>query len=225
MSLNTDGECVCVCRACGQSVPGRVCCGHPHHISPEHGHAAQYVCHKRVPLHHATRPTVNASQECTRLQSSAHCSRRERQPHACKCHKSAFLLPGPIQHDFGTCQLSNVGLCINGFEPCSQPLVWLTLSIEYCACNLHDISMLSSDVDLPVMLQSAWSEVLRCVSRWELLQQLHSGGPTDALLFSPPPAESPASNPLMKLRDRLLMRSPAPAKHFGGQPSLQHLMF
>ena len=63
--------------------------------------------------------------------------------------------------------------------------------------------------------------MLRCVSRWELLQQLHSGGPTDALLFSPPPAESPASNPLMKLRDRLLMRSSAPAKHFGGQPSMQ----
>ena len=66
-------------------------------------------------------------------------------------------------------------------------------------------------------MQNVWSEVLRCVSRWELLQQLHSGGPTDALLFSPPPAESPASNPLMKLRDRLLMRTPAPARHFGGQ--------
>ncbi|KAL3151968.1 hypothetical protein ABBQ32_001092 [Trebouxia sp. C0010 RCD-2024] len=65
-------------------------------------------------------------------------------------------------------------------------------------------------------MHNVWSEVLRCVSRWELLQQLHSGGPTDALLFSPPPAESPASNPLMKLRDRLLMRSSAPTKHFGG---------
>ncbi|KAL0026445.1 hypothetical protein WJX79_010345 [Trebouxia sp. C0005] len=65
-------------------------------------------------------------------------------------------------------------------------------------------------------MHNVWSEVLRCVSRWELLQQLHSGGPTDALLFSPPPAESPASNPLMKLRDRLLMRTPAPARHFGG---------
>ncbi|DBA82002.1 TPA: hypothetical protein ACH3X1_007704 [Trebouxia sp. C0004] len=65
-------------------------------------------------------------------------------------------------------------------------------------------------------MHNVWSEVLRCVSRWELLQQLHSGGPTDALLFSPPPAESPASNPLMKLRDRLLMRTPAPSRHFGG---------
>ena len=67
-----------------------------------------------------------------------------------------------------------------------------------------------------MILQNVWSEVLRCVSRWELLQQLHSGGPTDALLFSPPPPESPASNPLMKLRDRLLMRTPAPSRHFGG---------
>lgn len=71
------------------------------------------------------------------------------------------------------------------------------------------------------LVQNVWSEVLRCVSRWELLQQLHSGGPTDALLFSPPPAESPASNPLMKLRDRLLMRSSAPTKHFGGQSTLR----
>ena len=73
-------------------------------------------------------------------------------------------------------------------------------------------------------LQNVWSEVLRCVSRWELLQQLHSGGPTDALLFSPPPPESPASNPLMKLRDRLLMRTPAPSKHHGGHLSLMHIL-
>ncbi len=29
-----------------------------------------------------------------------------------------------------------------------------------------------------------WVDVLRCVSRWELLQQLASGMPTDALIFS-----------------------------------------
>ena len=100
---------VCVCRACGQSVPGRFCCCHPHHIPPEHGHAAQHFCHKRVPLHHAARPTVNANQERARLQSSAHCSRREWQPHACKCHESSFLLPDSILHAFSTCQLPNDG--------------------------------------------------------------------------------------------------------------------
>ena len=35
-------------------------------------------------------------------------------------------------------------------------------------------------------LQNVWQEVLRCVSRWELLQQIASGGPTDALLFAAP---------------------------------------
>jgi hypothetical protein len=35
-------------------------------------------------------------------------------------------------------------------------------------------------------MQNVWQEVLRCVSRWELLQQIASGGPTDALLFAGP---------------------------------------
>lgn len=29
-----------------------------------------------------------------------------------------------------------------------------------------------------------WLEVLRCISRWELLQQIASGMPTDAVLFA-----------------------------------------
>lgn len=36
-----------------------------------------------------------------------------------------------------------------------------------------------------VCVQNVWQEVLRCVSRWELLQQIASGGPTDAHLFAP----------------------------------------
>ncbi len=40
--------------------------------------------------------------------------------------------------------------------------------------------------------QNVWQEVLRCVSRWELLQQIASGGPTDAHLFAAP-AEPPPS--------------------------------
>ncbi|CAL8462959.1 g2493 [Coccomyxa elongata] len=35
-------------------------------------------------------------------------------------------------------------------------------------------------------LGNVWQEVLRCVSRWELLQQIASGGPSDALLFAAP---------------------------------------
>eukprot|EP00798_Chlamydomonas_sp_ICE-L_P022399 gene22399-29511_t len=40
-------------------------------------------------------------------------------------------------------------------------------------------------------LQERWMDVLRCISRWELLQQMASGTPTDAVLFSP--AEAPRS--------------------------------
>ena len=91
-------------------------------------------------------------------------------------------------------------------------LLLIMSSMQWAVC----IKLSISASDIGVVLQNVWSEVLRCVSRWELLQQLHSGGPTDALLFSPPPAESPASNPLLKLRDRLLMRSSAPSRHFSG---------
>ena len=34
------------------------------------------------------------------------------------------------------------------------------------------------------LLQEVWQEVMRCVSRWDLLQQLHSGGPSDAVIFA-----------------------------------------
>jgi hypothetical protein len=45
-----------------------------------------------------------------------------------------------------------------------------------------------SDVGLGLCgcAQNVWQEVLRCVSRWELLQQIASGGPTDAHLFAAP---------------------------------------
>jgi len=33
-------------------------------------------------------------------------------------------------------------------------------------------------------LRECWTEVLRCVSRFELLQQLTGGVPTDALIFA-----------------------------------------
>lgn len=34
------------------------------------------------------------------------------------------------------------------------------------------------------LLARRWLEVLRCISRWELLQQIASGMPTDAVLFA-----------------------------------------
>ena len=44
---------------------------------------------------------------------------------------------------------------------------------------------------MPV-LQDVWPEVLRCISRFELLSQMATGGITDMALFAPPTPE-PAS--------------------------------
>ncbi|KAK9829453.1 hypothetical protein WJX72_005963 [[Myrmecia] bisecta] len=52
-------------------------------------------------------------------------------------------------------------------------------------------------------LHDVWQEVLRCVSRFELLQQVYAGGPTDAALFAQPLPESP-SGAVGKLRSRFL---------------------
>lgn len=45
-------------------------------------------------------------------------------------------------------------------------------------------------------LQDCWSEVLRCVSRFELLQQATAGVPTDALLFAMPVEKESATSRL-----------------------------
>lgn len=45
-------------------------------------------------------------------------------------------------------------------------------------------------------LQDCWSEVLRCVSRFELLQQATAGVPTDALLFAMPAEKESATSRL-----------------------------
>jgi len=41
--------------------------------------------------------------------------------------------------------------------------------------------------------EEGWQDVLRCVSRWELLTQLSAGLPTDALLFAMPESSAPPS--------------------------------
>lgn len=60
-------------------------------------------------------------------------------------------------------------------------------------------------------VQEVWHEVLRCVSRWELLQQAHSGGPTDALLFAQP-GEAPGSAKRKPLSFFSLRASPSPSR-------------
>ena len=71
-------------------------------------------------------------------------------------------------------------------------------------------------VVLPGSMQEVWHEVLRCVSRWELLQQVHSGGPTDALLFAQP-GEVPGSAKRKPLSFFSLRAAPSPAKHEVGE--------
>lgn len=54
-------------------------------------------------------------------------------------------------------------------------------------------------------LHECWTEVLRCVSRFELLQQLTAGVPTDALLFAMPADKgASAGSTASKLKQRLL---------------------
>jgi brefeldin A-inhibited guanine nucleotide-exchange protein len=54
-------------------------------------------------------------------------------------------------------------------------------------------------------LRESWTEVLRCVSRFELLQQLTAGVPTDALLFAMPD-KAAAGSAADKLKRRILRR-------------------
>ncbi|EFN54845.1 hypothetical protein CHLNCDRAFT_35815 [Chlorella variabilis] len=99
-----------------------------------------------------------------------------------------------------------VGLCLEGFVSS----VWLTsvLDVEMLrstfVTSLARFTMLHSPASMRLKharafrallivaeqngnhLRECWTEVLRCVSRFELLQQLTAGVPTDALLFAMP---------------------------------------
>ena len=63
----------------------------------------------------------------------------------------------------------------------------------------------------PPHAQNVWQEVLRCVSRWELLQQIASGGPTDAHLFAAPAEPAPSA---AKRRPFFSMRRDAGVAHW-----------
>ena len=54
--------------------------------------------------------------------------------------------------------------------------------------------------------QEVWQDVLRCVSRWELLQTIHSGGPSDATIFAQPSESTVA----VKKRNFFSLRSATP---------------
>lgn len=64
--------------------------------------------------------------------------------------------------------------------------------------------------------QDVWPEVLRCISRFELLSQMSAGGITDMALFAPPAPEPESPSGFMRLRRGLFQSSSAkPARPEG----------
>lgn len=64
--------------------------------------------------------------------------------------------------------------------------------------------------------QDVWPEVLRCISRFELLSQMSAGGITDMALFAPPAPEPESPSGFMRLRRGLFHSSSAkPARPEG----------
>lgn len=63
-------------------------------------------------------------------------------------------------------------------------------------------------------LRECWTEVLRCVSRFELLQQLTAGVPTDALLFAMP--DKLGASAADKLKRRIMPRRKGQGEEEGG---------
>ena len=56
----------------------------------------------------------------------------------------------------------------------------------HCCCYIPSLSYcISPKCEHTCGAQSVWQEVLRCVSRWDLLATAAAGGPSDARLFSP----------------------------------------
>lgn len=56
-----------------------------------------------------------------------------------------------------------------------------------------------------------WLEVLRCISRWELLQQIASGMPTDAVLFAGQGKAGDKGKAGASIKDQLKKLNPAAA--------------
>lgn len=70
------------------------------------------------------------------------------------------------------------------------------------------------------VVQDVWPEVLRCISRFELLSQMAAGGITDMALFAPPTPEPASPSGFTKLR-RGLFASGKPAKPEGAPGATQ----
>lgn len=136
----------------------------------QHGHASQHLCHDSRALHAAARPPHPWPSRMPR--PSAHCwSSQTRMATILGCAPGPFCKPadralsGKLLHSMDDISEGTLGSLV-------------LLEVRCCACGC---------------LQNVWQEVLRCVSRWELLQQIASGGPSDALLFAAPSEPAPAA--------------------------------
>lgn len=96
---------------------------------------------------------------------------------------------------------------------CMRVGVRVHVCVNGCGCG---------DVGVRVGLagvQEVWQEVLRCVSRWELLQQMTSGGPTDAFLFS----SAPDPSATVKKKGLFSRVTPVTPRHHDGRAPIQPL--
>ncbi|PSC72251.1 brefeldin A-inhibited guanine nucleotide-exchange 2-like [Micractinium conductrix] len=116
-----------------------------------------------------------------------------------------------------------IGLCLEGFVSCVRltSLLDVVMLRNTFVTSLARFTMLHSPASMKLKharafrallivaeqngnhLRECWTEVLRCVSRFELLQQLTAGVPTDALLFAMPDKAGPGSS-VDKLKRRIL---------------------
>ena len=65
---------------------------------------------------------------------------------------------------------------------------------------MHEAFNLASHFCVCTHEQDVWPEVLRCISRFELLSQMATGGITDMALFAPPTPEPASPSGFTKFR-------------------------
>jgi hypothetical protein len=155
-----------------------------------HRDAAQHLCDLPGAVHHAALTGIHAPQACTSLQVGCGCRQAAR--------SGRPLIKALQTHQASTQEAAVSTLVSPGLALC---------------CTVFCRALLVVAEQNGNHLRNCWLEVLRCVSRFELLQQLTAGVPTDALLFAMPVEKHSAAD---KLRRRILPRRRGPGDDEGG---------
>eukprot|EP00775_Hariotina_reticulata_P008270 gene8270-8458_t len=140
-----------------------------------------------------------------------------------------------------------INICLSGFEASTCLAAQLGVSnlrdvFVNSLCNFSHLhtpatmkpknglafrTLLSVAMQVGNHLDGRWLEVLRCISRWELLQQMASGMPTDAVLFASGPApgadKSMGKAAAAALKDQLRKLSSPQAGDAAGVKSIDSL--